>query len=62
MSALKHLMPDYQRSTFEQLAGPGRTPQGKPDFKGWEQLGDHTVVDALAVIGQTLGIPDFGLK
>lgn len=39
VSAPKHLMPDYQRLTFEQLAGPGRTPQGKPDFKEWEQLG-----------------------
>lgn len=61
MAAPKHLSPDYQRLTFEQLAGPGRTPQGKPDFKGWTQLGGHTVVDALAVIGQTLGIPGFGL-
>lgn len=61
MTAPKHLSPDYQRLAFEQLAGPGRTPQGKPDFKGWTQLGGHTVVDALAVIGQTLGIPGFGL-
>lgn len=58
----KHLRPDYGKLAFEQLAGYGRTPQGKPSFSGWEQLGGHTVVDALAVIGQTLGIPGFGLK
>ena len=34
-----------------QLRGPG--------LNGWPQLGGHTVVDALAVIGQTLGIPGF---
>lgn len=62
VTAPKHLNPDYQRLTFEQLAGPGRTPQGKPDFTGWKQLGGHTVVDALAVIGQTLGIPGFGIE
>lgn len=62
VTAPKHLSPDYQKLTFEQLVGPGRTPQGKPDFTGWKQLGGHTVVDALAVIGQTLGIPGFGLE
>ena len=62
MSTPKHLVTAYDRLAFEQLAGPGRTPQGKPDFTGWEQLGGHTVVDALAVIGQTLGIPGFGLE
>lgn len=62
MSEPKHLSPDYGRLAFEQLAGYGRTPQGKPSFSGWEQLGGHTVVDALAVIGQTLGIPGFGIE
>lgn len=62
VTAPKHLATDYDRLSFEQLAGPGRTPQGKPDFKGWSQLGGHTVVDALAVIGQTLGIPGFGIE
>ena len=62
VAAPKHLAVDYQKLTFEQLVGPGRTPQGKPHCKGWSQLGGHTVVDALAVIGQTLGIPGFGLE
>lgn len=36
---------------LDQLAGyPGR------EFKGWEQLGGRTVVDALAAIGEKLGV------
>jgi hypothetical protein len=30
-----------------------------PDLAGWPQLAGHTVVDALAVIGEKLGIPGF---
>lgn len=36
-----------------QLRGPG--------LKGWPQLDDHTVVDALALIGEKLGLDGFGL-
>lgn len=44
---------------LEQLAGPGRLPNGDPDFKGWEQLGSRSFVDALAAVGAKLGIEGF---
>ncbi|MFY9190169.1 MAG: peptidoglycan recognition family protein [Lawsonella sp.] len=56
----KHLKPDYSRLALEQLVGAGRK-DGRPDFTGWKQLGGHTLVDAVAIIGQTLGIPGFGV-
>lgn len=46
--------------TLDQLAGPG-TKDGK-NFPGWPQLGGRTVVNALAVIGQKLGIDGFDPK
>lgn len=42
---------------LDQLGGPGTAATG--NFTGWPQLGGHTVVDALAVIGQKLGIDGF---
>ncbi|BAW05031.1 peptidoglycan recognition protein family protein [Nocardia seriolae] len=45
-------MDQYVNEIREQLGGP--TP-----FKGWAQLGGRTVVDALAVIGEKLGIEGF---
>lgn len=42
---------------LDQLGGPG-TKDGK-NFLGWPQLGGRTVVDALAVIGQKLGVDGF---
>lgn len=41
----------------EQLCGQGQRDPGQYD--GWAQLGGRTMVDALAVIGSTLGIPGF---
>ncbi|MFC4124946.1 N-acetylmuramoyl-L-alanine amidase [Nocardia rhizosphaerae] len=40
---------------LDQLAGPG-THVGE-DFPGWPQLGDRTLVDAVAAIGEKLGVP-----
>lgn len=41
-------------NVLDQLAGhPWR------EFPGWPQLGDRTIVDALAVIGAKLGVPGF---
>lgn len=45
---------------LDQLGGPG-TKDGK-NFPGWPQLGGRTIVNALAVIGQKLGIDDFDPK
>ncbi|MFC5789660.1 N-acetylmuramoyl-L-alanine amidase [Agromyces tardus] len=45
---------------LDQLAGPG-TKDGK-NFLGWPQLGGRTVVNALAAIGQKLGIDGFDPK
>ncbi|OBA54004.1 N-acetylmuramoyl-L-alanine amidase [Corynebacterium sp. EPI-003-04-2554_SCH2473622] len=42
----------------EQLAGPG----GPGQFPGWPQLGNRTVVDALAAIGEKLGVDGFREK
>lgn len=41
--------------TRHQLAGPSRPGE----FPGWSQLGGRTVVDALAAIGEKLGIEGF---
>lgn len=41
--------------TRHQLAGPSRPGE----FPGWPQLGGRTVVDALAAIGENLGIEGF---
>ncbi|AHH22112.1 hypothetical protein NONO_c73560 [Nocardia nova SH22a] len=50
-TALRY-MDQYVNEIREQLAGP-------QPFEGWPQLGDRTIVDALAVIGQHLGIVGF---
>lgn len=44
------------RLILDQLGGPDAI--GK-SFPGWPQLGDRTVVNALAKIGHTLGIEGF---
>ena len=41
--------------TRHQLAGPSRPGE----FPGWPQLGGRTVVDALAAIGESLGLEGF---
>lgn len=48
-------MTDTQKLEWavEQLSGP--------DSNGWPQLGGHSMVDALAVLGKQLGVPGFGL-
>lgn len=46
-------MPDLTPAEDNQLQLRG------PELKGWPQLGGNTVVDALAVIGQKLGIDGF---
>lgn len=45
--------------TLDQLAGPEKNADGGPDWSGWEQLGDRTLVDAVAAIGAHLGITGF---
>lgn len=45
----------YSRDTKAQLTGSGELGE----YPGWSQLGGRTVVDALGVIGETLGIPGF---
>ena len=52
-TALRY-MDEYINEVREQLAGP------KP-FAGWPQLGDRTIVNALAVIGEHLGIEGFDI-
>ena len=46
---------DRDQLIYEQLAGPG----APGTFPGWPQLGDRTLVDALAAIGDKLGIDGF---
>lgn len=56
---------DFHASmALEQLAGPGTSTQPGPALEatGWQQLGGHSVVDALAAIGQKLGIPGFAVN
>lgn len=50
-------MSDSAGLALDQLAGPG-TKDGA-NFPGWPQLGDRTVVDALAAIGEHLEIEGF---
>jgi len=54
-------MPDAEDAIsdiHEQLCGDGSRTAGQ--YTGWPQLGGLTLVDALAVIGQTLNVPGFG--
>jgi len=46
---------DREQLIYEQLAGPG----APGEFNGWPQLGGRTPVDALAAIGEKLGIDGF---
>ena len=46
----------YGKRIFEQLAGIGK---GKNLYPGWPQLGDRTLVDAIAAIGDKLEIDGF---
>lgn len=46
---------DRDQLIYEQLCGPG----APGTFPGWPQLGDRTLVDALAAIGDKLGIDGF---
>lgn len=46
---------DRDQLIYEQLAGPG----APGTFPGWPQLGNRTLVDALAAIGDKLGIDGF---
>lgn len=48
---------DMTADIHEQLCGEGSRDPGQ--YTGWPQLSGRTVVDALALIGQTLGIPGF---
>lgn len=54
-----HLMSadDAVADVHEQLCGQGSRDSGQ--YTGWPQLGGRTLVDAIALIGQTLGIPGF---
>ncbi len=45
--------------TIDQIGGAGTRNDMPAVFGGWPQLGNRTVVDALAVIGQKLGIDGF---
>ena len=46
---------DRDQLIYEQLAGPG----APGTFPGWPQLGNRTLVDAIAAIGDKLGIDGF---
>lgn len=50
-------MPTSADLALDQLAGPDRTEQGAPTFSGWPQLGNRTLVDAVAAIGAALKVP-----
>lgn len=55
-SAGEQMTPEQNQllqETWDQLRGP--------DGHGWAQLGNRSIVDALAIIGQHLGIVGFGL-
>jgi len=46
--------------TVDQLGGPGSRATGNPiQMTTWPQLGGNTIVNALALIGEKLGIPNF---
>lgn len=50
----------YNGLILDQLVGPGsREQDGQPTR--WPALNDHTVVEALALIGEKLGLEGFGL-
>ncbi|MCM6778023.1 M23 family metallopeptidase [Nocardia sp. CDC159] len=49
----------YNGLILDQLVGPGARERGG-DPTRWEILGNRTVVEALAIIGETLGIEGFG--
>lgn len=58
-TALKY-MDQYLGLTLDQLVGPGaRAQEGEPTR--WKCLGGNTVVEALALIGEKLGLERFGL-
>lgn len=46
-----------QNLILDQLAGPERAENGLPAFTGWPQLGDRTVVDFMATLGDKAGVP-----
>ena len=46
--------------TLDQIGGPDTRSDIPAQFRGWPQLGNLTLVDALAAIGQKLDIPGFG--
>ncbi|WP_433663152.1 glycoside hydrolase domain-containing protein [Nocardia sp. CA-128927] len=50
----------YNGLILDQLIGPGAREQNGQVTR-WPQLGDHTVVEALALIGEKLGLEGFGL-
>jgi N-acetyl-anhydromuramyl-L-alanine amidase AmpD len=49
----------YNGLILDQLVGPGARERGG-DPTRWEELGGRTMVEALAIIGETLGIAGFG--
>lgn len=50
----------YNGLILDQLVGPGARERGGEPTR-WEALGNRTVVEALAIIGETLGIAGFGI-
>ena len=50
-------MPSPDDLTLDQHAGPERDDHGNPTFSGWPQLGNRTLVDAVAAIGAALKVP-----
>ncbi len=58
-TALKY-MDQYLGLTLDQLVGPGARERGGEPTR-WECLGGNTVVEALALIGEKLGLDGFGL-
>lgn len=58
VGTLLHYLDKHVGLTLDQVAGPD-TSRGA-DFPGWEALGGRTVVEALAAIGEKLGIEGFG--
>lgn len=49
---------DMLADVREQLCGQGQREPGQ--YGGWTQLGNQTLVDAVALIGKALGLPGFG--
>lgn len=48
---------NFDKLSFEQLAGYKYDESGQPAFSGWPCLGDRTVAEAIGAIGEKLGIP-----